>query len=221
MTRDTVTSLMDLCLESSLRYLESSSSKSTLAECVFLPEEVCEALISRMTQEGKCNDAFLYKFSNPLTSRVLRAKLQNTGVTDRGISFVSQQPLREVNLSGCGEITEEGLDHLRQCRNTLTCLRLAKCTRLRNFSPVYSLTKLTLLDLSHTAFDQEALERLGEVAVNLRCLRLRKTLITSLAPVSNLRCLVSLDISACSQIVCIEPLTAIRGYGTQIVSSDP
>lgn len=211
MTGGTVTSLLDLCLDSSLKYLESSSSTQT-KEFVYLPENVWQALISRMIQEGKCNDAFLSTFSNLLKSTRGRVRLQNAQITDRGIDCICYQLLRDVNLAGCSELTHKSLEHLSRCKNSLMSLNIAGCHGIRKFNHVALLSNLRVLDLSRTDFDQENFSAIGTSLTELRVLNLKETKITDLGPVSALKNLASLDVSCCKYITCLEPLEQIQGY---------
>ncbi|KAJ7372331.1 hypothetical protein OS493_019776 [Desmophyllum pertusum] len=55
-TASTVSSLVEICLESSLKYLESAKLRN---EHNFLPEDICEALICKKLKTGHCDDDFV------------------------------------------------------------------------------------------------------------------------------------------------------------------
>ena len=199
---------MELCLASSLKYLESSLKSS---ENVFLPEDVCEALIAKRLKQGKCDDNFLSSFANPLTSRMVRVNLHGAGITDEGLEFIASHPIRELNVAECNQLTQEGIRHITRCKNSLFSLNLMKCSQVTEFNDVGAFSKLRMLDVSRTAFDQSSFEATAPNLAHLQWLNMTETQISDLIPVQQLTSLVSLDLSLCDGLTSIEPLQTVKG----------
>ena len=208
MTRDKVSSLMELCLTSSLNYLESSFKAS---QYVFLPEDVCEALIAKRLKEGKCTDSFLSTFSNPSTSRMVRVDLHGASITDEGLGYIVYHPIRDLNVSECCQLTKEGIKQITQCKNSLFSLNLGKCNKIAEFDDVGVFRKLRALDVSNTSFDQKSFEASAQGLSNLQMLNMTETEITDLKPVEHLKSLKSLDLSSCAGLTSVEPLKSVQG----------
>lgn len=208
MTRDKVSTLMELCLTSSLNYLESSLKTS---QNFFLPEDVCEALIAKRLKEGKCNDSFLSSFKDPLRSRMVRVDLHGASITDEGLGYIASQPIRDLNVSECCQLTEEGIKHITGCKNSLFSLNLGKCSKIVEFDYVGDFWKLRVLDVSNTAFDQKSFEVSAKGLSHLQLLNMTETTITDLKPVEHLKSLISLNLSSCSELKSIEPLKLVQG----------
>lgn len=199
---------MELCLASSLKYLESSLKTS---QNVFLPEDVCEALIAKRLKEGECDDSFLSFFANPMTSRMVHVNLHGAPITDEGLGFIASHPIRELNVAECSQLTNEGIRHLTRCKNSLFSLNLGKCNQITEFSDVGAFSKLRVLDVSNTAFDQTSFEASAPSLSHLQFLNMTATEIRDLIPVQQLTSLVSLDLSLCGGLTSIEPLQTVKG----------
>lgn len=209
MTRGEVTTLLDLCMDTSLGFLESASFKN---QHIFLPEDLCEAFISKRLKCGDCNDNFLATFSDPQTSRIVRLNLKGASITDRGLELISCQPLKELNISSCRLVTQDGLKYLHRCKNTLMCLNLGQCCRIYDFTEVASFYNLKVLDLRNTVITQEQFERISLGLQNLMSLNLTETYISDLSPVNFMRSLTTLDLSECPDIQSIKPLECLKGW---------
>lgn len=204
----TVSSLVQICLESSLRYLESSK---TWRENTFLPEDICEALICKKLKTGDCDDDFVATyFSDVQTSRITKIHVSGAALTDSGLEVLSVHPLREVDVSNC-QVSEKAIVSLKKCKNTLTSLNLGHCCRITAFNELQHLTRLKSLDVSQTFLDQRHFECLSAL-VHLRSLNVSATEITSLEPVQTMTLLTNLDISKCVLVQSIEPLKTLKGY---------
>ncbi|XP_048586884.1 protein zer-1 homolog isoform X2 [Nematostella vectensis] len=215
MTRGEVTSLLDLCMDKSLKLFDAATFKTS--GVVFLPEDVCEAFISKRLKSGDCTDNFLSSFSNPQTSRIVRVNLKGASITDRGLQLISCQPIRELNISRCLEVTQHGIKHICQCKNTLKCLNIGQCIRIMDFCDVAKLNNLRFLDLSKTLIEQYDFEIVSEGLQQLQVLNLAETVITDLGPVKNMRHLTSLDLSNCRDIKSIAPLEILNGNLRQLI----
>ena len=205
----TVSSLAEICLESSLRYLESSQ---LWKENTFLPEDICEALICKKLKTGSCDDDFVATyFADIHTSRITKVHVSGAALTDSGLGMLSVHPLREVDVSNCESVSEKAIMSLVNCKNTLTSLNLGNCRRINAFTELQQLTRLKCLDVSQTLLDQRDFECLSTL-VHLRSLNVSATEITSLEPVKTMSLLTSLDLSKCVLLESIEPLKTLKGY---------
>ena len=159
LTHGTVSSLAEICLESSLRYLESSESRK---ENTFLPEDICEALICKKLKTGSCDDDFVATyFADVQTSRITKVHVSGAALTDSGLEVLSVHPLREVDVSNCDSVSGKAIVSLVKCKNTLTSLNLSNCTRINAFTGLQHLTRLKSLDVSQTLLDQRDFECLS------------------------------------------------------------
>ncbi|KAK2565933.1 Protein zer-1-like protein [Acropora cervicornis] len=204
-----VSSLLDMCIKSSLEYLESNQLLKN--EAVFLPEDICEALICKKLKTGNCNDDFIATFfADVRTSRMTKAHLSSSTLTDAGIEMISSHPLREVDISKCSSLTGKSLLSLLKCKHTLVSLNIAHFQMGWAQGVLQHLTKLKNLDISRTYFDQREFESL-ETLVNLQRLIASGTGIKSLEPVRGMASLTTLDLSNCHSIEVIKPLESIKG----------
>lgn len=205
----TVSSLAKICLESSLRYLESSQSWK---ENTFLPEDICEALICKKLKTGSCDDAFVATyFADIRASRITKVHVSGATLTDSGLEMLSVHPLRDVDVSNCESMSENAIMCLVNCKNTLTSLNLGNCSGINAFTELQQLTGLKVLDVSETLLDQTDFECLSTL-VRLRSLNVSATKITSLEPVKTMTLLTNLDLSECFFLDSIEPLKTLKGY---------
>lgn len=204
-----VSSLLDMCIKSSLEYLESSQLLKN--EAVFLPEDICEALICKKLKTGNCNDDFIATFfADVRTSRMTKAHLSSSTLTDAGIEMISSHPLREVDISRCSSLTGESLQSLVKCKDTLMSLNIAHFQMMWSKEVLQRLTNLKNLDISSTRIDQREFESL-EALVCLQRLIASGTDIRSLEPVRSMASLTTLDLSNCHSIEAIKPLESIKG----------
>jgi len=209
LTHGTVSSLAEICLESSLRYLESSESWK---ENTFLPEDICEALMCKKLKTGSCDDDFVATyFADVQTSRITKVNVSGAALTDSGLEVLSVHPLREVDVSNCESVSEKAIVSLVKCKNTLTSLNLGNCTRINAFTELQQLTRLKSLDVSQTLLDQRDFECLSTM-VHLRSLNVSATEIISLEPVKTMTLLTNLDLSKCALLESIEALKTLKGY---------
>lgn len=204
-----VSSLLDMCIKSSLEYLESNQLLKN--EAVFLPEDICEALICKKLKTRNCNDDFIATFfADVRTSRMTKAHLSSSTLTDAGIEMISSHPLREVDISKCTSLTGKSLLYLLKCKHTLVSLNIAHFEMRWAQGVLQHLTKLKNLDISRTYFDQREFESL-KTLVNLQRLIASGTGIKSLEPVRGMASLTTLDLSNCHSIEVIKPLESIKG----------
>lgn len=189
-------------------FLESSTFKTQ--NHVFLPEDLCEAFISKRLKSGDCNDNFLSSFSNPQTSRIVRLNLKGASITDKGLEHIACQPIRELNISSCTRVTQNGLKYLHRCKNTLMCLNLGQCVQICEFTDVGDFSHLKFLDLRKTLITQEQFECISQGLTDLLFLNLSETSIVDLSPVEYLRNLTSLDLSECRDLSSIAPLSCLK-----------
>ena len=211
---ETVSSLAEICLQSSLRYLESSKVWN---ENTFLPEDICEALICKKLKTGHCDDDFVAKyFADTQTSRITKIHISGATITESGVEVLSVHPLREVDLSNC-EVSGKAIVSLIKCKNTLTSLNLSRCRRITAFNELRHLNRLKSLDLSDTFLEQRYFDCLSAL-IHLRSLNVNETEITSLEPVKTMTLLTNLDLSKCGKIESIEPLAAIKGYDQLLIT---
>ena len=203
-----VSTLLEMCLETSLRFFESSNCQLN----VFVPEYVCEALIDKKLKEGRCDDNFLCSISSPRTSRMFRARLCGASITDYALEVICDgHPLRDVDISNCHKLSHRAITHLGKCQSTLVSLSLANCHQFSSLKGLDQLTNLKNLDLTNTYTVHHEFEMLSRL-VNLKRLNLTGTKIERLEPASNLKNLTSLDLSECRQVTSIKALETIRGY---------
>lgn len=220
MTKDdladgTVSSLFEICFKTSLKYLESSQLPKN--ESLFLPEEVCQALISQKIKMGTCSDDFIAKFFADIqTSRMTRANLSCTAITDAGVELISRHCLREVDVSKCEALTSKSIEFLLRCKDSLVSLNVSYCRQINYFSGLRDFTKLKSLDLSRTFIDQREFDSLCTL-VHLRRLNISGTHISSLEPVRSMCSLTSLDLSNCDDLESVEPLEAVKGYDLYLI----
>lgn len=215
MTKDelgngSVSSLLEICMKSSLEYLESWQLPKHIG--IFLPEDICEALICRKLKTGNCDDEFLATFfADVRTSRMTRAHLSCSAITDAGIEMISCHPLREVDVSRCSALSEKSIQSLIKCKDTLTSLNIAYCRQMSSHRGLQHLTNLRNLDITSTfAIDQREIESLAPL-VYLKRLVLSGTSIRSLEPITSMTSLTTLDLSNCSSLETIKPLDSIKG----------
>ena len=210
LTHGSVSSLLEMCLKSSLRYLESSQLLKR--ENIFLPEDVCEALICKKIKTGNCDDDFIATFfADVQTSRMTKAHLSSATITDAAIEMISRHCLREVDVSNCSTLSERSIQSLIKCKDTLISLNMACCRQVNAFTGLQHFTKLKNLDVSQTFIDQKEFECLSTL-VELRKLNVSGTEVSSLEPVRSMHSLTSLDLSNCCYVESIEPLVSIKGY---------
>lgn len=219
MTKDVLThgvsTLAEICLQSSLKFLESSKVRT---KNTFLPEDICEALICKKLKTGHCDDDFIATyFADIQTSRITKIHVSGAAVTDSGLEVVSVHPLREVDVSNC-EVSEKCIKSLIKCKNTLTSLNLSRCRGITAFNELQHLTSLKSLNLSDTFLEQRHFECLSALS-HLRSLNVSETEITSLEPVKTMTLLTNLDLSKCVKVESIEPLETIKGYDLFVYSS--
>ncbi|XP_022789146.1 protein zer-1 homolog isoform X2 [Stylophora pistillata] len=208
--KQSVSSLAELCLKSSLKYLESFKIWDERLN-TFLPEDICTALISKKLSSGHCDDEFVSTYlADVKTSRITKVHMSGARITDLGLEFISRHPLREVDISYC-EVSEKTLVSLAKCRNTLTSLKMIHCRQITEFKELRHLIGLKSLDVSDTWLDDRNGTRCFADLVNLRMLNLSGTEIVSLDPLNTLAMLTSLDLSLCREIESIKPLENIRG----------
>ena len=215
MTKDelahgTVSSLLEICLKSSLKYLESAQLPKN--ENIFLPEDICEALICKKLKTGNCDDDFIATFfADVRTSRMTKAHLSSSTVTDAGIEMIASHPLREVDISKCSTLSERSVQFLVKCKDTLISLNMSHCRQINSYRGLQHLTKLKNLDVSRTFIDQREFECLSTL-VHLRRLVVSGTDIRALEPIKSMPSLTTLDLSNCRSIESIEPLEVAKGY---------
>lgn len=213
-TASTVSSLVEICLESSLKYLESAKLRN---EHNFLPEDICEALICKKLKTGHCDDDFVSTYLADIqTSRITKLQLSGATITDSGLELISHHPLRDVDVSNC-ELSEKSVVSLIKCNGTLTSLNLSRCRQITAFDELQHLTNLKSLDVSNTFLDHRAFERLSSL-IHLRRLNVSKTEIKLLDPLKTMTSLVNLDLSNCGNIESIEALETIKGYDIFLIT---
>ena len=209
--KQSVSSLADLCFQSSLKYLESSRKWDERTN-TFIPEDLCTALISKKLKSGHCDDDFVSTYlADVQTSRITKLHMSGARITDIALEFISRHPLREVDVSHC-EVSEKALVSLAKCKSTLTTLKMVHCRQITEFKELRHLTGLKSLDVSDTWLDDGNGIRSFVNLVNLRMLNLSGTEIVSLDPLNNLAMLTNLDLSCCREIESIKPLETIRRY---------
>lgn len=222
MTKDelahgSVSSLLDICLRTSLRYLESSQLPKN--ENIFLPEDVCEALICKKLKTGSCDDDFIATFfADVHTSRMTKAHLSCATITDAGVEMISRHFLREVDVSKCVTLSERSIQSLLKCKDSLISLNLSYCRQINAFRGLEQFTKLKNLDVSRTFIDQREFEWLSTL-VDLRRLNVSGTEIRSLEPIRSMPLLTTLDLSNCRSVESIEPLEVTKGYDSFLMIS--
>lgn len=210
MTEGNVSSLMEICLKSSLEYLETA--KLSRNKNIFLPEDICEALICKKLKTGSCDDGFIATFfSDVHTCRMTKAHLSNSTITDTGLEMICCHPLREVDVSKCSELSAKSVKSLIKCKNTLISLNIAHCREMNSYRDLQHLTKLKNLDVSRTFIDQLEFQCLSAL-VELRRLVLSGTDIKSLEPIRSMPLLTTLDLSNCQSVESIVALEALKGY---------
>lgn len=213
MTKDelahgTVSSLKEICLKISLKYLESYQLPKK--ENIYLPEDVCKALICKKIETGNCNDDFIATFfADVQKCRMTKANLSCASITDAGIEMISHHCLREVDVSKCETLSERSIQSLVKCKGTLISLNMAGCRHISSFTGLKHFTKLKILDVSRTFLDHRDFAGLSTL-VDLKKLIVSSTNISSLEPVRNMTSLTTLDISNCD-VESIEPLETVKG----------
>ncbi|CAH3037645.1 unnamed protein product [Pocillopora meandrina] len=207
--KQSVSSLADLCFQSSLKYLESSRKWDERTN-TFIPEDLCTALINKKLKSGHCDDDFVSTYlADVQTSRITKLHMSGARITDIALEFISRHPLREVDVSHC-EVSEKALVSLAKCKSTLTSLKMVHCRQITEFKELRHLTGLKSLDVSDTWLDDGNGIRFFVNLVNLRMLNLSGTEIVSLDPLNTLAMLTNLDLSCCREIESIKPLETIR-----------
>lgn len=213
MTKDSlpngsVSSLAELCFQSSLKYLESSKKWNA-----FLPEDICQALICKKLKTGHCDDDFVSTYLADIqTSRITKVHITGARITDNGLEMISRHPLREVDISHCSELSEKTVVSLAKCSNTLTSLKMSRCRQITVFNGLRRLTGLRSLDVSSTWLDNHSGFECFADLINLRMLNLSGTEIKTLDPLKTMTMLTNLDLSCCEKIKSITPLETIQGY---------
>eukprot|EP00126_Sphaerothecum_destruens_P015460 Sdes_comp9464_c0_seq1m931 len=172
------------------------------------PEEVSHIILRRLTEHGSLSDKTLQVFCNPSSSRITKLILSGCReVTDEGVAKISSQPLNEIDLSDCGNVTLECLVFLLDCAPTLLRLSLSGISLYRQcedavpelsklvnleylnlratnhcvcyIDQICLLRNLAVLDLSENSrTDDETMRRLVYLNQSLVVLKLRNTLIT-------------------------------------------
>ena len=214
MTKDelahgTVSSLKEICLKISLKYLESYQLPKK--ENIYLPEDVCKALICKKIETGNCDDDFIATFfADVQKSRMTKANLSCASITDAGIEMISHHCLREVDVSKCETLSERSIQSLVKCKGTLISLNMAGCRHISSFTGLKHFTKLKILDVSRTFLDHRDFAGLSTL-VDIKKLIVSSTNISSLEPVRSMTSLTTLDISNCD-VESIEPLETVKGY---------
>ncbi len=114
--------------------------------------------------------------------------------------------LQRLNLSGCYQLSNEGLRHLSSLIN-LQDLNLGHCPRISDLAPLSTLTQLRTLNLWNCLqiLDLASLSTLTQ----LQSISLARCQISNLAPLSTLTQLQNLTLRHCIQILDLAPLSTL------------
>ena len=98
-----------------------------LREGLYLPVEICEALLDCCSEDKICIDDYFAKiFSDTKRTRLSTVSLHNSVITDDGFNSLVVHSLRKISLINCNNITESSLESLNCYSDNLVSLYVEK-----------------------------------------------------------------------------------------------
>ncbi|UYV66157.1 ZER1 [Cordylochernes scorpioides] len=134
-----------------------------LASGISLPTELCEKMLD-MAQEESLNldDSYLAMFSDPKQTRLTRANIRHTEVSDHGLSMLCLHPLRSLDISDCTKLTTCSLMLISRLHPTLEELVIGSASQIlpENKEFLAQLKQSVALKERHTILNLPRLHKL-------------------------------------------------------------
>eukprot|EP00092_Neocalanus_flemingeri_P107396 GFUD01137841.1.p1 GENE.GFUD01137841.1~~GFUD01137841.1.p1 ORF type:complete len:763 (+),score=248.66 GFUD01137841.1:337-2625(+) len=112
-------SLLDLSARFCITHLDTflTSSKAEV-DTLHLPTEIGEKLFQMAQEEGvDLDDKFIHIFRH--LTRICRASLRESSITDRGIKYLLRHGLRELDIHNCAGLTVQTLHNINRYSDNL------------------------------------------------------------------------------------------------------
>ncbi|EDV28155.1 uncharacterized protein TRIADDRAFT_53463 [Trichoplax adhaerens] len=180
-----VPSLVAYCIDVLIEQLSShvdqpngSGFQFPLYPTLSLPPEIGDAMIKRLNARHLLNEAWLSLFRSGSHNQMRRLCARRSKISNKGLSYLANQELQEIDVSENDHITEYVL-YLFESKSasTLRHLNINHCTSINHFRCVVNFHALRSLDASYTKIDSNVLDvgrRLRHLkAINLSGLQLK------------------------------------------------
>jgi len=123
-------SLLDLSARYCINHLDTLIfSTKEEEDSLHLPMEIGEKLFQMAQEEGLDIDDKFAEIFRHLT-RLLRACLRESSITDRGIKYLLRHRLKELDIHNCAALTGKTLTNLNKYSTNLTSLCVGNCVQI-------------------------------------------------------------------------------------------
>ncbi|XP_077986928.1 protein zer-1 homolog, partial [Glandiceps talaboti] len=143
---------------------------------IYLPVEICDKLISRLTADGNTTDVFLNLFSNTTATRLHQVDLHGCENIVTGIQSICRHDIVELDISGCIKIESSALQYLQLLCPTLRSLNVNGCHSLMYGATAenFAFVNLRLLDIGNTSLHPQQLQQIIPPLISLTSLDLSR-----------------------------------------------
>ncbi|GIY11157.1 protein zer-1 homolog [Caerostris darwini] len=177
-----------------------------LRDGLSLPEEICEHMLQVLKDELKDGDleSLVKIFKDVTRTRLRRVDFSNCPLTDRVLDIVCHHKIKELNISGCKQLTQSALYSIAQLRDVLFSLNVGSGAHIFSNEPTSKATGAEEDHLLHHCMgllysnveDEAAVQIEPERLAYLELPYLRKLVVHDLAKADQSSCFMSLLKSA-------------------------
>lgn len=161
-----VPSLLDICVDVIIEQLHRRIHASAGVGFQFgaddqlsLPPEVGDAIIKRLNKRNFLNEVWLTLFRPGSNNQLRRLCARGSSISNRGLSYVTNQELQEIDVSENDRITDYALYLFEsKSKKSLRHLNLSHCSSISHFHCISGFEALRSLDASYTSVENNLLD---------------------------------------------------------------